>query len=135
MKTLSLYGVTSFQTYIYFTRSPTDKKLMKSLVRSTMLLPWVCSVLPTLVRFSCFGTHMLQASRRPDVVDLLLVRVLNTLRVSLITNAAYTYMVTDFMNLIGILKPTWCVIKQVLVFIESLTRLPRFQGDFRKLHC
>ncbi|EIW64265.1 uncharacterized protein TRAVEDRAFT_41685 [Trametes versicolor FP-101664 SS1] len=43
--------------------------------------------------------------------------VLNTLRVSLITNAAYTYMVTDFMNLIAILKPTWGIFPSTVITV------------------
>lgn len=47
-----------------------------------------------------------------NLVNCYLRRVLNTLRIAIVSNAAYTYMVTDFLNLLALLKPTWCVFSQ-----------------------
>ncbi|KAL1951485.1 hypothetical protein VTO73DRAFT_634 [Trametes versicolor] len=43
--------------------------------------------------------------------------ILNTLRLAIVSYAAYTYMVTDFMNLFAILKPTWAVFPSTIVTV------------------
>ncbi|EIW64264.1 uncharacterized protein TRAVEDRAFT_41684 [Trametes versicolor FP-101664 SS1] len=74
-----LYGVTTFQTYIYFAHSSIDKMAMKILI----FLLWI----------------------------------LNTLRLAMVSYAAYTYMVTDFTNIFAILKPTWAIFPSTVVTV------------------
>lgn len=70
------------------------------------------------------GSRVVEVLINWDAVNSLvrLARILNTLRLAMLTYAAYTYMVTDFTNLFAILKPTWCVDIPMLSLTEKLTR-------------
>lgn len=118
-----MYGVTTVQTYIYFERSSVaDKKLMKYLVSFILLSSYYYGqqLSTHQVFFLWYDTFWVyQLWPRCDVTSSHPGRILNTLRMAIVSNVAYTYMVTDFMNPFALLKPTWCA----FLTLESATRL------------
>ncbi|EIW64839.1 uncharacterized protein TRAVEDRAFT_42252 [Trametes versicolor FP-101664 SS1] len=51
--------------------------------------------------------------------------MLNTLRMAIVSNAAYTYMVTDFMNPVAICKPTWAIFPSAVVTVGASNAVVR----------